>query len=166
MTWGSGTSVRMPSEKGEVVQVSCHGFPKLDGSDSCDAYHGDTLCSRPRPVLCLLKDGRAEPESIAKLRAASMMSPDKFHAGWAKGELALTPAIRGDAFANRHAADAYCARTLGEGWRMAEFHDGDGGWGFVANGHIDAKSRFWVAINDQPANCWGNSRSGEPVPVE
>src|SRR5205823_1278208 len=51
-------------------------------------------------------------------------------------------------------ADAYCRSALGAGWRMAEFHDGKGGWGFVARGHISSTSRFWVRINDQPGNCW------------
>ena len=46
---------------------------------------------------------------------------------------------------------------------MAEHHDGDPtksntGWAFwghlVTLGKNDLNTRVWVAINDQPANCW------------
>jgi hypothetical protein len=72
--------------------------------------------------------------------------------------------VRGDAFARRSDADAYCAAAFGQGWRVAEHHDGatsdgsHGGWGFVASGRIHDASRFWVAINDISANCWDASR--------
>jgi len=45
---------------------------------------------------------------------------------------------------------------------MAEFHDGKGGWGFVAHGHINTTSRFWVRINDQPGNCWDSGSAATP----
>lgn len=29
-----------------------------------------------------------------------------------------------------------------------------GGWAFWAYGNVRDDTRFWVRINDQPANCW------------
>jgi hypothetical protein len=37
---------------------------------------------------------------------------------------------------------------------MGEFHDGNGGWTWWGRGSINSTTRFWVAINDQPANPW------------
>ncbi|MFE4519445.1 hypothetical protein ACFRMQ_35300 [Kitasatospora sp. NPDC056783] len=59
-------------------------------------------------------------------------------------------------------ADSVCSSTFGAGWREAEFHDGHygpdlsltGGWTFWAYGNIPNDTRFWTAINDQPANPW------------
>lgn len=159
MTWGVGSRVS-PDES--IVFVSCHGRPAIDGH-GCDAYVGDTACSAKRPLLCLDIDGRPRPEHVATPRAGGAME-DGFYSGWVEGRIALAPAVRGDAFARRSDADAYCAATFGRDWRVAEHHDGvtsdgsHGGWGFVANGRIDDASRFWVAIDDTSANCWDASR--------
>lgn len=148
MTWGVGGRL---SDDDRVVFVSCHGRPTIDGH-GCEAYVGDTVCSEQRPLLCVAIDGRERPTGIATPRAGGVM-PDDFYSRWVGGQVALAPAVRGDRFASRTDADAYCAVTFGSGWRMAEHHDG-GGWGFVANGRIDTDSRFWVAIDDTAANCW------------
>jgi pimeloyl-ACP methyl ester carboxylesterase len=47
---------------------------------------------------------------------------------------------------------------------MAEFHDGGGGWGWYAQGSVSTTGRFWVAINDQPANPWNCSTPPPPSP--
>lgn len=156
MTWG--VSQPPASGEGDVVFVSCHGKPRTENG-SCNAYEGDTQCSVKQPVLCLSVDGRPNPNGRSTDSSRSSM-PDDFYSGWAKGRVALTNAVRGDRFASRDEADAFCASTFGKGWRMAEHHDGitrtgsSGGWGFKAHGRIADNSRFWVAINDQPANCW------------
>lgn len=159
MTWGVGARL---STDDHVVFVSCHGRPAIDGH-GCEAYVGDIACSAKRPVLCLAVDGRRRPDGIDTPRSGGVMG-DGFYSGWAGGRVALAPAVRGDAFARRSDADAYCATTFGRGWRVAEHHDGvtadgtHGGWGFVANGRIREASRFWVAIDDTAANCWDASR--------
>jgi hypothetical protein len=52
-------------------------------------------------------------------------------------------------------ANRIVQEELGKDWRMAEFHDGGGGWHFWGVDSIpDDSGRFWVHINDQPANCW------------
>jgi hypothetical protein len=37
---------------------------------------------------------------------------------------------------------------------MAEFHHPQGGWNWWARGNVRTDRRFWIAIDDQPANCW------------
>lgn len=156
MTWGVGTPV---STSRNIVFVSCHGQPRVDGH-GCEAYVGDTACSHRLPLLCLNTDGRAHPASLLTPHAGGVM-PDSFYSGWAAGRVALSKPAKGSRFRTRADADAFCASGLGEGWRIAEHHDGivdvaggHGGWGFVANGRLAGNSRFWVAINDTSANCW------------
>ena len=99
------------------------------------------------------------------------------YAGWAGGRIALTPPIAGTALTSQEVADEFCRTHLGEGFRMAEFHDGKyvrgmgesryfgdswpeahrlrrGGWNFWALGNLPDETRFWVRIDDQRANPW------------
>lgn len=128
--------------------------------DSCDPYEGDTLCTEARPILCLRVDD-----------SANCGEPSDFYDGWTSGTMALTPRlVFGTELTSALAADAICANEVGPGFRMAEHHDGNGGWGWRAKGLIDPPAtpasthprfdtpnqpnRFWVRINDQPGNCW------------
>lgn len=106
-----------------------------------DPYAGDTAVTTRLPVLCLRKDGRAAPDGI----------PFDYYNGWAAGEVKLSSPVRGTALTSRAAADGLCAAQFGAGYRMGEHHDGGGGWGWWAAGDV---GRFWVAIDDQPANPW------------
>jgi subtilisin family serine protease len=115
------------------------------GSDGVtNPYTGDTPASASLPVLCLRVTGAGVPAGMA---------PD-FYNGWAQGSTALSPAVLGSQLTSRAAADAVCSSAFGGGWRMGEFHDGGGGWSWWAAGTLPANQRFWVAINDQPANPW------------
>lgn len=139
MTWGLGIAPGAP----DVSVVSCHGQPFAPTRNgSCDAYVGDTACSSVLPVLCLRQDGRPAPEWSLR-------------ENWGEGEIALAPPVPGASFDRQADADAYCRSHLGAGWRLAEHHDG-GGWQLHANGRIAPASRFWVANNDMPANCWNS----------
>ena len=139
MTW---TSVEQRA--GGVVHVAADGVT--------NPYSGDTAPSVSLPVLCLRADNAPVPAGI---------SPD-FYNGWAKGSVALTQPVTGSTLTSRAAADSLCATRFGPTWRMAEFHDGfygaglayRGGWSFWALGNIPVGTRFWTAINDQPANPW------------
>jgi YVTN family beta-propeller protein len=114
---------------------------------ACNPYTGDTSCSNSLPVLCVSPQGLPRPPYTP--------DPSLFYDGWVGGSLALTAPVLGTSLTSQATADALCATTFGSGWRMAEFHDGGGGWGFRAYGNIpDGGSRFWVRISDQPANCW------------
>jgi YVTN family beta-propeller protein len=99
------------------------------------------------PVLCVKPQGSARP--------AYTPDPSLFYDGWVGGSLAITAPVLGTTLTSQAVADALCATAFGAGWRMAEFHDGGGGWGFRGYGSMaDAGRRFWVRISDQPANCW------------
>lgn len=107
-----------------------------------NAYDGDTPTNTNLPVLCLRQDGRPAPPGI---------DPNDYHNGWSQGEAKLTTPVRGWTLTSRATADALCAAQFGPGYRMGEFHDGGGGWGWWAAGDL---GRMWVAIDDQPANPW------------
>ncbi len=146
LTW-----VQDPSDSCGQTRVTCN---------ECDPYQGDTSCTESRPLLCIKKDG-----------SSNCGPPSDFYDGWTAGTVALTPfLVRGTELTSLAAANTICANTFGTGYRMAEFHDGGGGWGWRAKGTISPLStpssthprsgtsnrpnRFWVHINDQPANCW------------
>lgn len=124
-----------------VDRVNCTA-----GAVSCNPYTGDTSCSNSRPVLCVRPQGLPRPPYTP--------NPSLFYDGWVGGNLALTASVVGTTLTSQAVADNLCAATYGAGWRMAEFHDGGGGWGFRGYGNMSSASRFWVRISDQPANCW------------
>jgi hypothetical protein len=111
----------------------------------CDAYHGETSCTTALPILCLYSDGAPNPGL-----------PVGTYNGWAHGFIYLTAPIAGTSIGSLANANALCAANFGTSYRMAEFHHdtGNGGWGWQAYGNVSTASRFWVYINDQPANCW------------
>ncbi|MFG2042886.1 S8 family peptidase [Dactylosporangium sp. NPDC048998] len=132
MTW------TVLGQQGDSVRV---------GADSqTNPYTGDTTVDQPRAILCLLVDGRAKPPDV-------VTGP---YNGWAAGAVQVTPQIPGLVLTSQAQGDTICAETFGTGWRLAEFHDG-GGWSFWASGSIPPGTRFWTAINDQPANPWDSA---------
>jgi hypothetical protein len=115
------------------------------GSDGqTDPYNGDTSANTALPILCLRQSGLSPPPGI---------NFDSYN-GWSEGEIALSAPVNGFSLTSRGAADNICASTFGGGYRMAEFHDGNGGWTWWGVGNISSSTRFWVAIDDQPANPW------------
>lgn len=137
----------------DAVHLSCHGEPsQLDQphQNSCNPYKGDTSCRVVLPVLCFKPGGAGVPTGV---------QPD-FYKGWTGGTLSATQPVMGAVLDSEAAASARCEKELGPGWRMAEFHDGQGGWGLqgLRGTGIGAASgshtRYWVHINDQKGNCW------------
>jgi hypothetical protein len=125
LTWG----VKAATQDMTFV-ADCHGEPKspMDQlhNGSCNPYIGDTACSASLPMLCYNPATRS---------------------------LALTKAIAGNDLRSVDSANAVCEIDFGANWRMAEHHDGD--WGIAGHGQASSEpTRFWVAINDQPGNCW------------
>jgi hypothetical protein len=116
----------------------------IDGST--DAYRGDTPCSQTRPLLCFQPGARPRPPTFSFPALTAQT-------GWTGGAIALLPEVLGLEVRTRAVADRMCAGRFGDGWRMAEFHDG-GAWGFGAEGELPRDARFWVAISDQVANLW------------
>jgi hypothetical protein len=122
-----------------TVTVGCNG---------CDAYHGDTQCTQPLPVLCIYKPPTPFPLPVG----LNNLNP---YYKWSGGVVATTQPHVG---MNNTAATAFCQAQFGPLFRVAEFHDG-WGWDFQAyGGTVSAptvpSTRFWVYINDEPgANC-------------
>ena len=128
-----------------VDYVNCSG---------CNAYSGETSCSSQLPILCLKKEGLPNPGVYVPATSPGVMQPIYYY-GWTGGRIELTCPVSGDALKGIADANDICEFQFGSGYKMAEFHDGNGGWGWYAYGNIDDSSRFWVTINDQSSNCWG-----------
>jgi hypothetical protein len=175
MTWG-----KVYHDAGNGVdKMSCDvvGF-------HCDAYNGDTQCTSKLPVLCVKVDGSPRPNYDVPDSSGGGIMPPAFYNGWARGHLAATVPVLGSKLTSPQAANALCAAKFGEGWHMAEHHDGryitgmdrgvyygdeanwqspspwsdkasrSGGWSLVGYGNLPEDTRYWVRIIGQRANCW------------
>jgi hypothetical protein len=168
MTWIQDSLAKLDPNyiTGSISRVFCDNT-----GSGCNAYQGDTLCTATLPILCIDPAGLAFPNYTPH--------PSSFYDGWTGAYLGLSAPIIGTALTSQAAADNVCAVQYGPGWRMAEFHDGGGGWGFRGDHLVDSYSpqfyysqfsalhnnpqpnypisspnRFWTRISDQPANCW------------
>jgi hypothetical protein len=127
-----------------TVEASCHAPPapvdRPRGAGSCDPYVGDTACVRRLPLLCR-RDAQAALGGLGN-----------------PAQLGAAPPVRGDAMSSEKAASGLCEAALGPGWRVARFHDEPSGWRQQAQRHASlgeaGEGRYWVAIGDQPGNCW------------
>ena len=132
-----------------VDHVGCNNGGSIEIGPSCNAYNGDTLCKTELPLLCI-KKGQADRPGYT----AYNPTLNEFYDGWTGGHISITKSVRGDSLTTKERADFFCSFSFGSGWRLAEFHDGNGGWGFAAFGNLPFNQSFWVGINNQPANCW------------
>jgi hypothetical protein len=151
-----------------IDRVGCHA-----GSFSCNLYQGDTSCNTELPVLCLKQDGSPRP-NYAGIPPTDGAMPKEYN-GWAGGHISLTLPMKGTRLTSLNVANATCATAFGNGYRMAEFHDGkyvsgmdlkygatwppasqlqSGAWNFYAYGNVSDASRFWIRVNDLTTNCW------------
>jgi len=178
MTWGYGGYTEIAQE---TFRVHCFGSPTVPpyapytGSNGgCNAYKGDTPCNHSIPILCINKCKYKRPNY--PIDCGSYAMPGEFYCGWSEGFIALSRPVFGYNLLSQANGDKICASQYGTGFRMAEHHDGrwvsgmnannffystwpattsSGGWGFVSYGvKGPVWTRFWVAINDQNANCW------------
>lgn len=171
MTWGKRSR---DTELG-IEFLGCWAYPNLGGQAvGCDAYHGDTPCSSTLPILCVKVDGSPRPAYDVYYPARDNQA---YYGGWLEGTASLSKPVQGMELGSKSRADKICAESLGEGWRMAEHHDGlyingmsstkyhhgfwnetkrdRGGWNFYAyTKGIPDTGRYWVSIDDQKAHCW------------
>ncbi len=153
----------------------------LFGSDTgkpggTNPYTGDTSINEYRSLLCIKKTGIPKPKGLPP----SMVSPGGATTrSWSGGSVLIIPNVQGKQLTSQAVADGMCEkagqRMRGtSGYRMAEFHDGNGknaGWSFWARAFyrdvqgLSPKTRFWVNINDQPnATPWGSISDNIPSP--
>jgi hypothetical protein len=139
----------------------------LFGADATtNAYNGDTDINAFLPLLCIKKMGLPKP---AGLDDSTMTNGGAMRGTWSGAKVIVIPNVQGKSLKSQEIADLQCQlqglKILGEdGFRMAEFHDGDrangiAGWDFWADASAIemlkiSGTRYWVSINDQSANPW------------
>ena len=180
LTWGSGGYV---PDHPELFRVACGGspyvpiYPPYHSADgSCNPYAGDTPCYLSRPILCFAYGNYKRP--CYSIDCRSHAEPKEFYCGWSEGALLLSDPVIGNTLTSRAAADKICSTQFGIGFRMASHGDGrwvvgmsatnycystwptttyGGGWSYSGYGVRGVTwTRFWVAIDDQPGNCWNS----------
>lgn len=137
-----------PNDVNGVIHVGCGD---KDGVN-CDAIKGDTLCTTPKPLLCINPMGLSKPASVSE--------PSRWEK-WSGGIVGTTNPIAAPDELSK--ANQACVNEFGSGWRVAQFHDGyagRSGWSFSAYGNVGTKDkRFWADIDDQPNGvCWDRSK--------
>lgn len=132
----------------------------LVGSDiNTNPYEGDTFINQSLPILCFKKSDLSKPNFVVSHKTPG--GADR--STWSGGYIGLSKPIQGFKIESLAIANAICEETFGEGYRMAEFHDGESGnagwdfWGeILPENNFTLLDRFWVYINDQSANPWSN----------
>jgi hypothetical protein len=150
----------------------------LVSSDSVtNAYQGDTPITERRSLLCIKKDPQLYPNPGSLVPEPAVTPGGANTNTWSNGKVMIIPNVLGSSLISAADANKKCA-TVGVlihgmwGFRMAEFHDGTGnfpGWSYWAEAHSiveglnaepmlivpnSSDARYWVRINDQPANPW------------
>jgi len=115
-------------------------------------YAGHAACAELHPLLCLRPEALARPSGLTNRFDAVSGGPR--YMGWSQATVRATAPMSADSFTSVAVPDALCAAQFGSGYRMAAFHDGGTGWGFIASGALDETQTYWVQIGDQPANPW------------
>ena len=181
LTWGYGGFV---PDYPELFRVGCGGTPVIPvippfntADGSCNPYKGDTPCTTSLPILCYANGKYNRP--CYPIDCTSHAMPAEFYCGWNGGVLVLSDPVVGTTLTSRTVADNICSDQFGGAFRMAAHSDGNyvlgmddanfcdstwptgaisgGGWGYSGYGlKGPVWTRFWVAINDQPGNCWNS----------
>jgi hypothetical protein len=139
----------------------------LFGSDHLtNPYQGDTDIRETRSLLCIQKNNLPAPLGLPP---STITNGGALRGSWSGGRVVIVPDVQGSTLTSQVFADEKCRlqglQVAGEdGFRMAEFHDGDqhsgwAGWDFWAEvssieGLDNRNIRYWVGINDQSANPW------------
>lgn len=141
-----------------VVLQQTGNATRIGADRKTNPYRGDANCNERHALLCLHRDYRGAPSA-------------HMYDGWANGVVQATVPIPGTRLLSVDAADSICKNTFGHEYQMAEFHDGNqhglatenAGWSFWARGNLNLGERYWVRINDQPANPWNSVNPAPPV---
>jgi hypothetical protein len=139
----------------------------LFGSDELtNPYQGDTDIKEVHSLLCLQKNNLPAPLGLP---TSMTTAGGALRGSWSGGRVVIVPNVQASKLTSQGLADEKChlqgQQVTGEdAFRMAEFHDGDrragwAGWDFWAEvssieGLDNRNIRYWVRINDRPANPW------------
>lgn len=141
-----------------VVMRQMDGVTFVGSDRQTNPYRGDTGCEASLPLLCFNRDFSSPPATSSR--------GQNYANGWAGGRVRATVPVQGAQLATEAAAQQLCEATFGLDWRVAEFHDagygadiGDiSGWDMWAWGGLSNNQRYWINVNDQPANPWNSVR--------
>ncbi len=132
----------------------------LFGADELtNPYKGDTNINEVRSLLCFKKSSLSAPSGLP---GSSTTPGGAVRDSWSGGRVLILSNIQASTLTSQAIADEKCrleGLKIGENnFRMAEFHDGNA-WSFWADASSteavnNPEVRYWVQINDQPANPW------------
>ena len=144
------------------------------GCNGCDAYKGDTPCTKSLPILCFSQSNfNRPPYEVYPIKGGAM--PAEFYHGWSGGMFLTTEPIVGKNIGSKADADKICSDKFGTEFIAAHHGTGKyvmgmnstnlyystwpsstiiGGWHAFGYGKVSQTKRFWVFIDSQPANCW------------
>lgn len=149
-----------------IVILNSKPYALFGADASTNAYSGDTEINAVLPLLGIKKMGLPKP---AGLPSPNTTNGGALRGSWSGGKVVVVPDVQGKSLTSQAVADETCRlqglKVLGEdGFRMAEFHDGDetagwAGWDFWADASAMkvlkiTDIRYWVKIHDQPSNPW------------
>lgn len=109
MTWS------LQKVDGEICMVGA--------DEQTEPYKGDTSLKKALPILCIKKSNFPMPNGLKTT----------YYGGWTGGEIRITRPIQGERLTSLKMTNELIRKELGEGWQIAEFHDGKGGWKWWAH---------------------------------
>ena len=176
LTWGFQTH---NSTLG-IDFLSCHGTPAspATGGD-CNPYLGDTPCNHTKPVLCIQKLSLLRPPYATAAPQYQGWTGGLLALTNPIRGCKLTSQAAGNAYCTAQLGANYVMAEWHDGYYIAGMSDtqffgstwtftgssvSQSGTGFVGYSNIKKvgsatpikNPRFWVAINDQNANCWNS----------
>jgi hypothetical protein len=184
MTWvirnvqtSSTNPTSYPSTSGTPHTSVLFSSDAVTSTLGTNPYVGDTLITERRSLLCVSKEAKyPQPKD---LKTGERVTPGgSTRDSWSNRRIVVVPNVLGSDLTSDRVANRKCSMagqlTLNDpNFRMAEFHDGtksNPGWAFWTEGYsiqdgLDAQpqnpqikgssvARYWVCINDQPANPW------------
>lgn len=166
--------------KHDVNPSNPPSLPVTNHSQSCNAYVGETSCTETRPILCIKESGNLKrpPYKVrpgGELYAGWAPRVVKLKEGIQGTQLTSRAVADNLCGAGWKMASHHDGRWIqgmgatshfGNSWNLSNTRQG--GWSFHARVNaVPANNpnhqsqinrykaqRYWVAVNDQPSNCW------------
>ncbi|MGB1253127.1 MAG: fasciclin domain-containing protein [Candidatus Promineifilaceae bacterium] len=153
MSMAEGVSAGRAGCKGTtmVLHQQINGKVQMGMDRSSNPFVGDRSCGQRLPILCIRTDGYGPPANS---------HGRNYSDGWSSGWVKASNPVSGNQISEVGQASQICQQTFGVAWRQAVFHQsiiGQSGWEFWAYGSMPLGLRYWVGVNDQPANPWNTN---------